>query len=543
MKKIRSKIALGLLLAASGALTSCGGNDVERSALGTLTFWSSFGSTYSNQLDPVVAGVANSTGIKITHISQKSYDNIKTNMISAIAVGDYPDIAMGYPDHFAEYLGSDILVPFNDYMTQEELSDYFPDYMKENHMYDKKGNDKIYGIPFNKSTEVLGYNGTFVEYCKTLEGRGGEYATIGTIPTTWQEWAIKGPTYRKIYDDLIDNEMAIYGVQDNTGLASNVVAAPSADDVDGDGRTKLIDFKGMVKGKTRVISWDATDNAFITLLRQWGAEYTKLPDDQKDEHPLYRTGNLLFASSVNKPKAVECLNFFKGLSDKGIFGIPDNLNSTFSSEAFASGNVMFMVCSSGGLSYNTKGTWENRFRVAPIPYYDDGNGTVRKFVISQGANICMTKKANPEEAVKVVKGLTSGEFQTQWCLNTGYYPCSIKSANSAEYKAFLDEGKPENIQKYATEQSITYDEAEKIAYASASKVAFREGSEVNTGVYMNAANGWTKFVDDAFIGSSTIREVVKLALKAVFEKGAEAAINDIISNSRIKDCATIDIIK
>lgn len=505
MKKIKGSALFALLAVASGALASCG----KKGASGEVEFWSAFGATYGNALESIVSIVQEDTGVSIKHASQGGYDTIATNMGLAISAGKYPHIAQGYPDHFANYLGADVLTPLDDYIADWK-DDYIEDYMKENHFIDAYGEDKIYGVPFNKSTELLGYNGTFVNYCATINPE------LAVLPQTWDEWAgAKGQQYRKIYDDLIDGALCIYGKQDVKGEASELVACKK-NAAESSGKDLLIDFSNVVKNKTRLLTWDATDNAFITLIKQWDAEYTKLPADQLEEHPFLRVGDVLFGNKQNMPKVVECMKFFRKLAEKRIFGVPTDLNSTYSSEAFETGQVMFMVCSSGGLSYNT-GTWKNRFKVAPIPYKDEQH----KIVISQGANICMTDKGNFEESAKVIKGLTTGRGQIDWCLKTGYYPCSKSAVNSEEYQNFLTEAvendPTKGIEKYIADNKVSKEDALAEVYKSPSRVAFREGSIVNNDYYMNTNEGWTKFVDDAFMHSSKVRTVVKDVFKIIFK--------------------------
>lgn len=543
MKNIKGSIALSLLTVAAGALSSCGGGGEK-----TVQFWSSFGNTYQAALQSVVAHVSEKTGIDIQHESQGSYPGIYKNMNAMIGPQAYPDIAMGYPDHFAHYIGSEILVPMEDRLTKELEEDFYPEYMEENWFVDSNGNKHLYGIPFNKSTEVLGYNGTFVEYCAQWcheNGHDGDPAwNLGQIPVTWQDWDDRGDNYMTVYRTIVGN--VLYGKRDNTGAAipgqfkvytkANAPVNDAGDLVnDADGREYLIDMREIKDSDIRLMSWDSTDNAFITLVRQWGAKYTELPEDQYQYEMDEREGNVLFASAAEKEKVIDCLSFFKKLQKRQIFNTPKA--GSFSSDAFATGSVMFMVCSSGGLSYNTK-TPSYRFKIAPIPYYSDGTNT-RKLVISQGANICMTDAHSKryDSNWEVIKYLTTGEYQTEWCLKTGYYPCSKSAAESEEYKSFLNEAKPEEIQKYADAHGMTYADREKEVYATQARVAYREGSQVNSEVYMDKSTGWTKFVDDAFIGSAEIREVVKSALMYTFNSDA------IEANPDDRDAYYTDVIK
>ena len=502
--KAKFKFGIAILTVGCSALCGCnlfnkkGNEQKEPENVGKVQFWSSFGGAYTTVLNGVVAGISQEKGIEIEHTSQGSYDEINRNMISAIAVGDYPNIAMGYPDHFATYLSSGILTPLDEYLTEADLADYYSEYMNENYFYDDGGQNaqkKIYALPFNKSTELLGYNGTFVDYCATID------PSLANIPATWADWEVQGPKYNNIFTGLTmqlikDGEgnvtdsipgKKVYGVQNEQGRSSQFEVL-TKDDPAPAGKTLLLDFEKVDPRTSVLMSWDATDNAFITLTRQWGAEYTNLPDSQKTKPAKKRVGEVLFNKPENQSKVINMLQYFNKLKQSRIFGTPQELGGSYSSDAFAQCRVMFMVCSSGGLSYNTA-KWTNRFSVAPIPYKDANN----KQVISQGANICLTNKGDFDLSVQVIKALTTGKFQTQWCLETGYYPCAKSAVNSQEYQDFLAE------EKYYPEVAAT-------------RVAYREGSKLNTEHYMSSTEGWHKFVDPAFKGSSDLRDVVETVL-------------------------------
>jgi len=529
--KIRSTVGLALLATAASALSACGG---DKLAPGTVRFWSSFGGAYTNVLNSICEEISTDTGLKIKHESQNNYDNINSNMISAIGPGDYPHIAMGYPDHFATYLSANILTALDDYFTEEEKNDYYSEYLEENYFYDngrENAQKKLYGIPFNKSTELLGYNGTFVDYCASLGGKYEQYE-LDKVPASWSEWETKGPIYNEIFVNLMKNKQCVYGVQDYEGKASQfeVTNLVTTTDEDGDialanGKKLLLDFSKADPNTAVLMSWDATDNAFITLVRQWGAEYTNLPDSEKVKAPKKRVGQVLFNSAANQPKVIDCLQFFTKLNKDRIFGTPTDLGGSYSSDAFANCKVMFMICSSGGLSYNTA-DWHHRFRVAPIPYKDANN----KQVISQGANICLTDKGEIENSVKLIKALTTGKYQTEWCLQTGYYPCSKSALESTEYQTFISENK-------------YYPDVAPV------RVAYREGSKLNNDYYMSKTEGWKKFVDPAFKGSSEIRSVVKGVLDAVFNisdatdyDAFKNKLNELENASTIQGQSTIEFI-
>lgn len=546
MKHAKSSMIIALLAATAGSLASCGKKK-------GIEFWSSFGGAYTSVLDGITEKVGDKIGTNIIHTSKGSYDKVKEEMMSAIADASYPSLVTGYPDHFAEYLGNFILEPLDELVKTYDaehgtdlLSDYLPAYMEENYDLDvdSNGNKVLSALPFNKSTELMGYNGTFVDYCKSLK----EYETddLGTVPSTWQEWETKGPKYREILTSLSGTATSagkvVYGIQDVDGHTHDFEVVNSNKGETYNGKKLLLDFTNVDVELTRVISWDSTDNMFITLVRQWGAEYTRLTAEQKKVEPLYRKGDIMFVSEENKPKVIECLKFFNRLNKQHIFGVPKEFQQSYNSTAFENNQVMFMLCSSGGLSYNTA-KWENRFRVAPLPYNSaiaDG-----KYVISQGADITLTNNTNDfNKSFEAMVEMTTGELQAEWCLQTGYYPCSVSATNAPAYQAFLHEADEESITKYMQDNGVSRDEAVANVYSSPTRVAYREGSNINQDYYMKAESGWHKFVDPAFVGSSDIRTLIKTIFESVFIKiSASDVDNDSKYSSVLEGVVTDPTIK
>ncbi len=513
MKKTnKSVFALGMVAATLCGCSLFGSKDV--------TFLTPFGSLYQNKLDGIIEDMKAELGIEISCIAKSGYDNAKNEMVGKIASGKYPSLAVGYPDHFASYHGSKILVPLDDLVDDSMKNDFFGDYMKENYLYDKDGSPHLYGLPFNKSTELLGYNSVFVEYC------ADKYANeaLLEIPTKWSEWAetdvstSKVYQYKEAFDDLVLGNKKVYAVlsEDGVGSAFEVLSPDSEGHYPDapENKTLVLDYSNVKVGKDgkvgdeinyRLFSWDSADNAFITLAKQWDAKYTELPSSEYAKNPKKRKGSVLFANSENLPKTLSMLKFFKKLHSERVFATPADLGGAqYSSEPFKKGMCMFVVCSSGGMAHNT-GMWKQRFKSVPIPY-NVVDGKDMKLVISQGANICMTKKANKEKAFAVMKALTTGKYQTRWAMETGYFPASQSSESDPAYDQFL-------------KSTVTGEQHELEVYQ-------REGAQTNTKFYSNKEEGWTRFVDDAFIGSSEVRTVVGTILPRVFNVIKDDKLND-----------------
>lgn len=512
-----STFALFGLVTVGGAAGCSGGR-------GPVAFqmWSGFGSTYSMYLDKLIDYEWETNQLNIAISSKGSYENLQKAINESIPTLDYPTVANGYPDHFAGYIRTQVQLPLNDFIKEYDaehgtnlMDDYYENYMVENMTlhFQPDGTPSIMGLPFNKSTELLGYNGFFVDYAISK-------GVIADLPETWQEWASEGPALRDLQLSMCGKYL--HGEVDEAGNASNFVLndVATGDDI-------LMDMHDVTPETCRLMSWDASDNMFITVVRQWGGVYTSYSEaDMKmpNPHGWVEFNNTSVKNdkgvTVNsREKTIAALTFFNGLfgdmddASSQIFGLPANFGGLYSSDAFKANKVMFTVCSSGGLSYNTGGG--QRFRLAPIPYYDDGE-LENKYVISQGTNLALFDQgdaATLKKAFSAMVDFTTGGVQASWACDTGYFPGAKSAANAPAYKEML----------------------ESTDYSNANVVAYRESAQINEDEYMVEAKGWTKFVDPGFVGSSTIRATVKNILANVFnhvgagkegEKTYEAVLNE-----------------
>lgn len=521
--------AIALSAASCGSPSSGGGGGEN---VGPMVFWHNFGVGYTADVDEAFITPLKEQGLVIEAEGKKGYDNLLKEIVNSTATSQYPNMATGYPDHFANYARTSyprnptgILVDLNKYLNDENSAlnqahkekygrlikdDYYPEYMGENQSiaYDDNDNPYTVGLPFNKSTEVVGYNGVFFDYAKSIN-------PSVKVPETWAEWATYGPIFREIQLDLIDNHYFLTYELGSDGYATNFnkVTAKPADGV------KYLDFSQITdRTKSSVLSWDSEANMFITLVRQYGAQFTSYTAaDRHDESiPIQkRHGYVEFLSGDNKQKTVDAMQMVLDLAGDGtdmntqIFA-PSSTFGTYSSGAFAMNAVLFTVCSTGGLSYNINANQE--FRVAPVPYLSAD----KKFVISQGANITVFnqgyigseagKTGTPEEMAgkcfeSIVK-MTTGDYQAKFASLTGYFPASKSASESQIYKDFLEHAESDPIKK-----------------------AYRDGARVNNDQYMAADKGWTKFVDPGFLGSSEIRSNVNTLITSLVSNHTQAGFN------------------
>ena len=125
--------------------------------------------------------------ITITHQSAGGWADINGQINTEIAGGTQPNIAYCYPDHVAMYniaksvvtldnlIASDFVIPGTEEvlgLTDAQKKDFIESYYNEGLVY---GDDQMYTMPLNKSTEVLYYDKTFFEK-NNLK-----------VPETWDE--------------------------------------------------------------------------------------------------------------------------------------------------------------------------------------------------------------------------------------------------------------------------------------------------------------------------------------------------------------------
>ncbi len=125
--------------------------------------------------------------ITIEHVSAGGWGDINGQINTEITGGTQPNIAYCYPDHVAMYNLAKSVVTLDDLiastakiegtdeilgLTQEQKDDFISSYYNEGLVY---GDDLMYTMPLNKSTEVLYYDKTFFD----------EHGL--KVPTTWEE--------------------------------------------------------------------------------------------------------------------------------------------------------------------------------------------------------------------------------------------------------------------------------------------------------------------------------------------------------------------
>ena len=374
------KLMLSLSLAAGlTSLVACSSKDnkqpeKEKSEIDntienpvTIEFWHAMAGTNQEAVEKLVENFNSTIGaeknITVKPVYQGQYTDLKTKTTAALKSGSVPAIAQAYPDWVAEYLQSGSVVELDPYINDEtvgikDFDDIIESYREENSQYE---GGKFYSLPFNKSTEVLYYNKKF------FDENGLK------VPTTWDEVE---EVSAKIHE---------------------------------------------LTGKT-AFGIDAPANYFITMVQQYGGEYTN------------SQGDILFAEDGAKA-AKEALELLKRNVDAGYWRLPGE--DKYLSGPFMSELLYMYTGSTAGYSHIATADFE--VGIAPMPQISDKTGAV----IQQGTNVVVFDQNKSKEEVyaayEFAKYLASYEGNLLFSTETSYLPIRESVVSSDAYQNYVVE--------------------------------------------------------------------------------------------------------
>ncbi|PAT02603.1 hypothetical protein CI105_01210 [Candidatus Izimaplasma bacterium ZiA1] len=385
-------------------LAACGGgssNSNEVNVLDTLpdetiniTFWHTYGQSKGELLDAQIAAFELLyPNIKVEAISQESYDGLKDKTTLAIPAGNAPTMLVGYPDHVAEYMLGDAVIPLDKFIEHTtwgvDLSDFIPAYVEENRQY---ADGLMYSLPYSKSTEFLVYNKTVMD------------ANNITIP----------------------NDRALTYAELET-IAATVV---------GNGENQC----------EYLINYDSPANLFINITRQYDGGYTDIDGNILVNNANTKLG-LNYFLGLFQDKTVVLPSAWEG-EDYG--SVPFKKAWTCMSVGSTAG-VKYNMPSQKEIDESDypndylQGVFEVGF--APVPQLENGINSATQ----QGPNIAILSDSTDAERLAawlLIKHLTNVENTVDWSMETGYLPVRTSAINSDEYQTFLTN--PEEYQANAS---------------------------------------------------------------------------------------------
>lgn len=439
--------AITILGLAGLGLTSCGGTTVENAgeAFELLTlddlkanssesdpivvdFWHSFGHNISDELTPLVDAFEEEMAEQGIHIRVDvtsvggGYDGLRSRVNLGTKTNNVPTMLLGYPDHFADYIDSGILLDLTPFVesTAEGIGmsgdanadylveDFVDSYWNEVEMEDKDGNDIIAGIPFNKSTEIMYYNASAVD--PILEEHGWLDEETGYwLNPTWEQLAT-------VSEELIAKVRA--------GTMSWV-------------------YNGATYNATKTnypTYIDSGSNWFITMLKQ----YCETQEEANDVYTNAK-GEVVFSNQTT----IDALTYFydyttqgrTGSSSNDVYGVwnlPNAVNQSYGSYMMNNLDAFISVGSTAGVNNNNSDKYELKCTTYPQVSYDGSNVNA---VIQQGTNAAILSSNSNNltrlAAWLLIRYLTNTENTTEFSMSTGYLAVRESAVNSSTYQNFL----------------------------------------------------------------------------------------------------------
>lgn len=396
------------------------------------------------------------------------YDGLKDKIVDGIAVDNYADLAVLYPDAIGTLMDYGVVRQLDSYIenpsygwSEEDVDDIVPAYLEEGKNYTVPG---TFSLPFCKSTEAMFYN-------KVLVGLdlSSVDATINGGNALSEEY-LNNLTWEELFDRLCPAIIAY-----NNGL---------------DDDHKILRDNGTYS--KAVFGYDSDDNLFITLAKQYGYGYT-------DIDAVTGEGKLLFNNDGMKG----IVKKLKSAYDNGYLITKGSSNGgNYTNYSFTAGSALFSVGSTGGLKYQVKDGLDTG--VARIPQAEAGEGHVNA-LINQGPSICVLDHKDDNRALAAwlfYKHMTNEANALKWALDTGYSPVRFSAMESDDY---LDICNEQDKEKY----SLDMVKARTFTYVADPKVA---GS---------------LFTSPVFKGSDSARKQVGSIITTLLKKDS-ASFNDAV---------------
>lgn len=401
------------------------------------------------------------------------YDGLKDKIVDGIAVDNYADLAVLYPDAIGTLMDYGIVRQLDSYInnasygwSEEDIDDIVPAYLEEGKNYTVPG---TFSLPFCKSTEAMFYNKVLV---------GLDLSSVDSSingGNALSEEYLNNLTWEELFDRLCP---AI--IQYNNGL---------------DDDHKILRDNGTYS--KAVFGYDSDDNLFITLAKQYGYGYT-------DIDSVTGEGKLLFNNDGMKG----IMKKLKTAYDKGYLITKGSSNGgNYTNYSFTAGSALFSVGSTGGLKYQVKDGLDTG--VARIPQAASGQGHTNA-LINQGPSICLLDHKDDNRALAAwlfYKHMTNEANSLKWALDTGYSPVRFSAMENDDYLDICDE---KDKEKYSLDmvkaRTFTYVKDPKVAGSLFTSPVFKGsdsarkqvGSIVTTLLTKDSSSFNDAFVDEEF---------------------------------------------
>ena len=212
-----------------------------------ITFWHAMSGEQEQSLQNLVnAFTKQNSNIKVTLQNQSSYPDLQQKITATTASPkDLPTMTQAYPDWLLNAIDENLVLDLKPYIENETLKfDNYDDIVQGFRESSTIG-DKIYGIPFNKSTEIIWYNKTLFNKLNLK------------VPTTYDE-------LENVSEEIKSKQNIVAGVFDSlsnyysTYLKNEGVTFDSKFDPTSDASLKAVNYylDGIKGGYFRIAGTD-----------------------------------------------------------------------------------------------------------------------------------------------------------------------------------------------------------------------------------------------------------------------------------------------
>lgn len=234
-KKLTS-LALSAVLM-TGLMTGCGSkNNASSEEIVTeitepveISFWHAMSGDLEKTLEKLTDKFMEANpNITVTLQNQSTYNDLQQKMTATLASPkDLPTLTQAYPHWMINAMQDELLVDLKPYIENETIGSENYNDMLEGFKTASEIDGKIYGMPFNKSTEVIWYNKTLfdelgLEVPKTFE----EFAQVAKTIT--EKKGIVGAGFdalNNFYTTYLKNKGVDFNSETDVTSAESVEAA------------------------------------------------------------------------------------------------------------------------------------------------------------------------------------------------------------------------------------------------------------------------------------------------------------------------------
>ena len=234
-KKLTS-LALSAVLM-TGLMTGCGSkNNASSEEIVTeitepveISFWHAMSGDLEKTLEKLTDKFMEANpNITVTLQNQSSYNDLQQKMTATLASPkDLPTLTQAYPHWMINAMQDELLVDLKPYIENETIGSENYNDILEGFRTSSEIDGKIYGMPFNKSTEVIWYNKTLfdelgLEVPKTFE----EFAQVAKTIT--EKKGIVGAGFdalNNFYTTYLKNKGVDFNSETDVTSAESVEAA------------------------------------------------------------------------------------------------------------------------------------------------------------------------------------------------------------------------------------------------------------------------------------------------------------------------------